>query len=93
MDLKEIAEWLHEMQGLTGDCVLEMRADGRGIAMRLSWRQDGQAMSYTHHMNGLELCLMQVAAQKQVMQQIRSRVEGSKGVPTTRKWRIGHGRT
>jgi len=79
MDLKDFAEWLHEMQELTGGCVLEMRVDGRaGIALELSWRQDGQAVSYSHHMSGVELRQMRVAVQKQVMQQIRLRVESRK---------------
>ena len=29
MDLKDIAAWLHEMQDVTGSCVLDIRADGR----------------------------------------------------------------
>ena len=79
MDLKYFAEWLHEMQELTGGCVLEMRVDRRGgIAMELSWRQDRQAVSYSYHLSGFELRKMHVAAQKQVMQQIRYRVESGK---------------
>ena len=79
MDLKDFAEWLHEMQELTGGCVLKMRADGRaGIALELSWRQDGHAVSYSHHMSGVELRQMRVDVQKQVMRQIRYRVENRK---------------
>ena len=79
MDLKDFAEWLHEMQELTGGCVLEMRVDRRGgIAMELSWRQDRQAVSYSYHLSGFELRKMHVAVQKQVMQQIRYRVESGK---------------
>ena len=79
MNLKDFAEWLHEMQELTGGCVLEMRVDGpAGIALELSWRQDGKAVSYSHHMSDIELRQMHVAVQKQVMRQIRYRVESGK---------------
>jgi hypothetical protein len=76
VNIKDFAEWLHEMQAVTGGCVLEMRADGRsGIALELSWRQDGQAMGYAHHMSGVELRQMHSAVQKQVLAQIRHHVE------------------
>lgn len=76
MDLKELATWLHDMQELTGGCVLEMRADGRagGLALELSWRQDGQAMGYAHHLSGVELRQMYVSVQSQVLEQIRKNV-------------------
>jgi len=75
MNLNDIAKWMHEMQELTGGCVLEMRAYGRsGIELELSWRKDGHAVSHSHRISGLELRQMDVSAQKQVMQQIRHRV-------------------
>jgi len=86
VDLKIFAEWLHEMQELTGGCVLAMRAEGRaGMVLELSWEQDGQAMSYSHPMSGTELCQMPVFVEIQVLQQIRWRVENSKPVPPTKQ--------
>ena len=76
MNLNDIAKWMHEMQELTGGCVLEMRAYGQsGIELELSWRQEyGLAVSHSHRISGLELRQMDASAQKQVMQQIRHRV-------------------
>ena len=75
MNLNDFAEWMHEMQELTGGCVLEMRAYGRaGIELELSYRKDGKAVSRSQRMDGFELRQMDASAQKQVMQQIRHRV-------------------
>ena len=57
-------------------CVLELRAaDRSGIVLLLKWEHEGQTMSYTHHMSGVELHQMDVSVHKSVMQQIRNHVE------------------
>jgi len=70
MDMKAFAEWLHEMQWLTGGCVLKMSSEGGGIALELTWAH-GQAMSYSHtDCVEVELRQMRADVHKQVVRQM-----------------------
>ena len=75
MNLQTWAEWVAQIDALTGGGVVEMRAGpGAGMTIAVCWEQEGQSMSYEHALSMLEMKAMRATVQPCVLDSIEHAV-------------------
>lgn len=71
MNLQTWAEWVAQIDVITGGGVVELRAGpGPGMTIAVLWRQDGKNMAYGHAVSMHEMEAMHGAVQPCVLESI-----------------------
>lgn len=72
MNLKTWAEWVAQINALTGDGAVHLRAGpGKGMTIAVRWTQNGKSMVYDH---ALSIHEMRAGAQVGVLESITNAV-------------------
>lgn len=89
MNLKTWAEWVAQIDALTGGGHVELLADEHGgMIIGVAWNQDGQRMRYGHALSMHEMKHMYESVQPCVLEQITNAVR--KMVPNVVLTGAGH---
>lgn len=75
MNLQTWAEWVAQIDALTGGGTVELRpGPGTGMTIAVLWAQDGKRMAYGHALSMIEMKAMCEAVQPCVLEQITNAV-------------------
>ncbi len=75
MNLQTWAEWVEQIDALTGDGVVELRAGpGKGMTISVLWTREGRHMAYGHAISMHEMKSMFGAVQPCVLESITNAV-------------------
>jgi len=71
MNLKTWAEWVAQINALTGGGAVHLRAGpGKGMTIAVRWTQDGKSMAYDHALSIHEMKAMRASIQIVVLESI-----------------------
>lgn len=71
MNLKTWAEWVAQINALTGDGAVHLRAGpGKGMTIAVRWTQNGKSMVYDHALSIHEMRAMRAVAQVGVLESV-----------------------